>query len=293
METEQCPICHTFPAKTRNEFRKHVGGHLLQIALACIPGTDHCAEDNSSEDEDSDAVEEETKTRFEDTKRTTLLTGSLAEELIKNRIEWPPGKNSHFIPNGVTDDLLTPENIRAELIKIHGNNIARIDYYTEEIYRSRTKLFTVLITGFLEDKGGQYSIRNFIDHDVDDTDLPFSRCRGEKNNKGFELCSRGVEVPAKVMNNWSAKSKMSFYDDQWTVLAPTFESEKGEIRHYEFEPNILLPFREDYENNTSYMEAGGYSRVWPVKVVAGHQKIYIPTDTEVSFVLEIVFSLLQ
>ncbi|TAQ84989.1 hypothetical protein B7494_g6698 [Chlorociboria aeruginascens] len=51
-ETEICPFCLTYPARTQKVFASHVGRHLQEISLSALPRIDLLSGNNSDDDDD-------------------------------------------------------------------------------------------------------------------------------------------------------------------------------------------------------------------------------------------------
>ena len=222
-----------------------------------------------------------------------VVVKDLTEKLFDEGVEWPPKSAQYFYPNSVIDKLLTKDEIRAELIRRHGSRMERLDHYTAKIFKKGRKLFIILLLASLE-RGRPCSIRQLLDEGVTDANLPFHRFVVEDNE--FRLCYHGQKCSTELgskssprqmqhssvpaMSKWSKKLRSDFYRCQWLVLAPVFDVRDARTAHY-FEQNRILPFRTCYEQDPRYIRRGGYSQVFPIRIVAEHQKIYKPKRNEV------------
>ena len=130
------------------------------------------------------------------------------------------------------------------------------------------KIFAILL---LIDR--PVTIKNFIDEEVCDDDLPFSRGGNSKSGVSF-LRRRGGEV--KCLKNWSRSTVANFLKYQWAVLSPFFHSRLGpEVLHYRLQEEVILPFTE-----CESAKMGGHGEVFRVKIHRDHHS-FKETNTKV------------
>ncbi|TVY81364.1 putative L-type lectin-domain containing receptor kinase VI.1 [Lachnellula suecica] len=208
-------------------------------------------------------------------------TGSILQEaLIDARHEWPPDQNSYFIPVDSLEDLLSVDTITAELegYQLDSTTTGSNQHLAQLISINASKLFAILVCLGLGE-----SIRQFLDEDITDKDLPFKRL-DETETTGTpkkRLCSRlRRNKPIKCMESWGRQRIRNFDREQWYVLAPVFNNcEDVGVPHYDFGKNQVLPFLKDGEQSDQVKE-GGYSTVWEIKIHPAHQKLHHNADSE-------------
>lgn len=222
---------------------------------------------------------------------------NLTDRLLSAQIEEPYGSNSYFIPVDVLDKLLLKPNIRQHLRKIFPTmDKESLEFYAESICSTSKKLFAVLICTL---SGAQSrAICNFIQEGINDTDLPFERLYlndRPANSSGryqmYTLAKKEHEASCtfpihtlcgiNTVSNWPRDQVQSFCRDQWLVLAPIFESTPGtDPPHRSFPESVVLPFTEDWENDSAAVKFGGYSEVWAIRIHPAHQQL-LPTSRSV------------
>lgn len=141
------------------------------------------------------------------------------------------------------------------------------EHTVKAIWKSAPKLFAILVCL----KRGNL-ITDFLDEEIDDTDLPFVRSDNTARSGHFKLCSKKTpDQPIKCMTSWDQARVNDFGRDQWCMLAPIFEY-TDEIEHYDLEDNCVLPWVEDEERSDQAIE-GGFGSVWKIAIHPAHQQI--------------------
>lgn len=225
---------------------------------------------------------------------------TLAEKLLSAQIEHPYGSNSYFIPIDQLENLLVETNIRQELRKIFPTmDEEKIEFYTHCISSSSRKLFAVLLCTSSGAQGNQSrAICSFIEEGVTDIDLPFERLYPSHpdnpalslNQAIFTLARKPHASSSKELGHtplvgfnavlrWPRLEVQNFSREQWLVLAPVFEGPPGTTPlDLCFQNSIVLPFKEDGENDEELLKFGGYCEMWPVRIHPAHQKLLTPTS---------------
>lgn len=171
-----------------------------------------------------------------------------------------------------------------------------LEFYASEICRARKRLFAILLCGWGARSKCCKTILELVKEGVTDADLPFERVHLTESEssrrdarRSYKLCVKGGHAKCtssnhrcvvRALQDWPQPEIDNFSRDQWMVLSPVFDKVAGQIRHYDFDDRILLPFKEDYRG--TQLLQGGYSEVWPVRICAGHQMIYQSPNPQVS-----------
>jgi hypothetical protein len=191
---------------------------------------------------------------------------TLRDDLCDARIEWPRNNNKYFIAVEDLRRLITVDSISAELARCNAEfgNHERGQKIMEKISQVAWKLFAILVY-----VGQSHRIIDFLDENIDDTDLPFVRSEETSTSVKFKLCSKkSPRQPIKCMLLWNQRLVNDFGRDQWCMLAPIFEY-TDEIEHYELDDNCVLPW---IERSGRAINEGGYSTVWKVVIHPAHQR---------------------
>jgi serine/threonine protein kinase len=205
----------------------------------------------------------------DDTEEDIQSERTLRHDLYDARIEWPRNKFSGFIAVEDLRRLITVDSISAELARCNADfgNHERGQKFIEKISQVAWKLFAILV--YVEQS---HRIIDFLDENIDDTDLPFVRSDENSTSGNFKLCSKkSPRQPIKCMLLWNQRLVNEFGRDQWCMLAPIFEY-TDEIEHYELDVNCVLPWIEDFERSGRAINEGGYSTVWKVAIHPAHQR---------------------
>jgi hypothetical protein len=193
----------------------------------------------------------------------------LEERLIDARWEWPEGSSGNFLPGDAIESLVTIESIEEQLTWSNlrlpfGRSRHQI---ARKILQSAPKLFCILVLI----QRSSY-IGGFLEENIDDTDLPFTRDSKTRHSGNFRLCSQQhPNQPIKVMLNWTSKWIQEFSREQWSVMAPLFK-ESDSIEHYEFDDNCVFPFIRDEERNN--VKVGGFGTVWEIDIHPAHHSFH-------------------
>ena len=165
----------------------------------------------------------------------------------------PDSKSISFIPADALDEILTFENIEAELEKLGKNELS------SHVFKHARKVFAILVhICMLED------IQKFIGEGLEDADLPLAM---SKSGDMIGQLHTGVREPKKfrTFSGWRQHVRMQFWQFQWVLLAPIF-SFPGQ--HHKFDDNIVLPYVDLGDAGL-----GAYSKVYRVKIHPAHAKL--------------------
>ncbi|OHE91939.1 protein kinase [Colletotrichum orchidophilum] len=121
-------------------------------------------------------------------------------------------------------------------------------------------------------------IRQFIDRDLTDDDLPFTKRPGAKDLIGRlypKSLTDGELVCWDFGSQWHRSDWTAFNTYQKKMRSPFFllEDSRNRIPHYDLEAGTVLPFIKDYGPK----ETTRYSQVRRVKIHPGHFKVYNDT----------------
>jgi hypothetical protein len=207
-------------------------------------------------------------------------TSPLEDQLGRARLDWPEYSTQYFLPADAIDSLITIESIEKEImwrnIKLqHGQSHFQV---ATRVLRSAPKLFCVLVI-----LRRAYYIGEFLEENLDDTDLPFVRDNKNRRSGHFRLCSRlHPQKPLKSMSHWTPKEIQDFSREQWSVMTPMFEG--GElIKHYEFGDNCVFPFTRDEERRQ--IKVGGFGSVWEIEIHPAHHSFHSKVGNSLSTLL--------
>jgi len=215
--------------------------------------------------------------------------------LVNERVPWPPGGNTSFIPcDCLGENTFTNAIVRDKLCKEFPaeEEEQRILKDTRYICANAKKIFSILLYGF-EGYGERVrDIRKFVDEGICDSDLPFIRIPRKKqepgsyNNINYWLCTNDHEKKCggkhnekcsiQAMASWTPRALENFFTTQWMVQVPVFRKTNGDIPHQDFDQNAIMPYVEDFEKEAI---KGGFSKVWKVKIHPAHQDLYDPKVT--------------
>jgi hypothetical protein len=210
----------------------------------------------------------------------------LSDMLINEQVEWPPGRNTFFIPcDRLGDNKFTHVMVRDELRKVFPakEEEERVLEDATYICANAKKIFSILLCGFGESKKRVRDIRKFVDERISDSDLPFIQVPRKEQEPGnykkinYWLCTNdhgkkcvgkhNENCSVQAMASWSTRELENFFTTQWTVLAPVFRKIDGDIPHQDFDINVIMPYIEDFEREAII---GRFSRVWKVKIHPAH-----------------------
>ncbi|TVY19984.1 Cyclin-dependent kinase 2 [Lachnellula arida] len=217
---------------------------------------------------------------------TPAWLDTLQDDLLNCQKESPPGSTRYFVPINMMKSLVTRSKVEAALQNIYprmAEDRMLLKRYSESINLRSKRVFAILIT---EGSIFREAIKEFVDEGITDDDLPFYRAYNE-DESSFVLCKEKHKLCKKenhqlcgiqVMSKWSQRSRMEFDRVQWFFQAPEFRKSPGEIPYFEFHDNVVMPFLKDYEHDSEFFRAGGYSQVWPVQIDRAHQNLVDTTD---------------
>lgn len=198
-----------------------------------------------------------------------------------------------FWPFDLLCQLLTRDRIVAALRTegSHAINGSKIDYYVDMIgpvYKSTADIPTdgdpcrptlepkrwlkILAILVLLDKLD--SVKEFIDNDVSDNDLPLRRGPGETLRDSFCLFKHdGDTEPPACFRQWRLSEMEYFYDAQWRVHVPFFEFQRGEhVMHYDLPSRTIFPWRSESMSDDREPYSGGFGTVRRVEMYpSSHQ----------------------
>jgi hypothetical protein len=220
---------------------------------------------------------------------STATAVELAGALSDEKKEWPPNRNTYFIPNSEVRHYVTKETVRKVLEEIYPRwNDRELDQASVRICTEAPKLFAVLLFCG-PDESFCSKIMDFLAANVTDENLPLVRIPLESSRytlatKEHKACQRNhpgnCEIP--ILSEWTARIIADLCRDQWLVLAPVFRSYDDYVRHYELDNSTIFPYLKDKEHDLGAVKIGGYSRVWGVKIHPAHQFLLPLTDSWVS-----------
>lgn len=261
------------PASEDGDPRFGTGAQLRGLKVRSAASSSyHADSDISTLDRNSQATPEtggqvsDVSQNFERISRTDSgHESTLREKLCDIRRERPPGSHKYFIPADDLEHLLTADAISIEL-QAQGLSEDRARSYSEDILKSARKLFAILVYVRQGEK-----VLEFLEEDIEDSDLPFIRSDMDPKAKDYKLCSsRRPGQPIKCMENWSRHLVEDFGRDQWWMLVPIFEYHEG-IEHYDLQDNCVLPWVEDEESGDREIQ-GGFGSVSKVAIHQAHQR---------------------
>lgn len=136
--------------------------------------------------------------------------------------------------------------------------------------RSFKKIFSLLA---LVDKLSD--IRNFIDENIDDNDLPLVKVYPRDSNLftlGSCVSSDDHVLPIACLSRWAPATIRVFEEWQWSTLTPTFQcGEPKNTTHSRLSDDMPLPFTADSQDGTEDKSIqGGYSTVFKVTIHPSH-----------------------
>lgn len=207
--------------------------------------------------------------------------GNMKRKLCAAKVEWPVGRNSHFIPVSNFNEIMQLPDIEEELESVFPGETDTIRKSVAlKTYLSAKQLLAILVCG------GQQSIfLDLLEEDVTDKDLPFTRIDGPSIPGGYarkfklarkdhsscqsmDHASCGIQALEKLDD---PEDRTAICRNQWLVLAPIFRKmeDSRRILHLELDIACILPFTEEKKEE---LKQGGYSDVWPVQIHPAHQE---------------------
>ncbi|KAE9370832.1 kinase-like protein [Stipitochalara longipes BDJ] len=215
--------------------------------------------------------------------RPITATRQLVRDLAYKSHEWP-GRNRYFLPINEHQHFLKEEVVRTVMREAYPElDNYKLNKATRHICAHARKLFLILLyCGFCS------TIRDFLNDDVTDEDLPFARVYssgardsnwtlGKKKHKNCQRNHDG-DCGLSALTSWKRMEIIALGRDQWLVLAPIFSIYNDHIKHYDLEETTVLPYVRDQELEDGGMKSGGYSEVWGVKIHRAHQYLLPPSS---------------
>lgn len=180
-----------------------------------------------------------------------------------------------FFPISDLEQVVTRTTARQEL-----GNIPDLDAILDHIFLPRkvsdhkTRAFKIFVILILV--GKPEAIRDFIDEETYDLDLPFERPTAEKTLKSRNHYIRNTQIPGRshseitTFRRWAAKDLDIFVEKQHAVCVPIFDfdSQPGApVSHYNLHGQTIIPYIENEEHG---LRSEGRSDVWRVKIHPAH-----------------------
>lgn len=201
----------------------------------------------------------------------------LVKELYSRRIEWPPRRNSYFIPVDNINELINERSVHDEL-KAMCPQMRQEDLknLAKSICRTSRRLFGILIIC----KVNFSDIRLILDSNHTDRDLPFQRIYSDNSTSepdgdtrytlgsNCNLDETNDHAGCKIgpLGKWEKRDVEDLDRNQWTFLSPFFEY----MTHQDLGESSIMPFIIDKEGSPRDLKSGGYSEVWPVEIHPAH-----------------------
>jgi len=169
------------------------------------------------------------------------------------------GKRS-FIPPGVLEALFSREYVERRLKVLWPGEPHAVKRDADIIHRSFRgqkswrKIYAILT---VLDKGDE--IFEWLKFQVSDQNLPIYL-------SGSNHPDRAIQ---HLTQDWTVRAKKDFNNDQWAINVPTFfRQPHGDIPHYEFDPDVILPFvaPRDGEGGQHPEMSGGYGIVQCIEI---------------------------
>lgn len=181
-----------------------------------------------------------------------------------------------FYPISDLEEVVTRTRVRQEL-----SNLSDLDgtldkiFVPRKIHDHKTRVFKIFVILTLMGKPG--AIKDFIDDDIYDLDLPFERATTEGTPKARDQYLRNPQIPRRGSHNeigifkrWGAEDVENFMEKQHAVCVPIFDfdTQPGAlVSHYHLHGKTILPYIHNGENGARGM---GRSDVWKVRIHPAH-----------------------
>ncbi|KAI9857183.1 MAG: hypothetical protein M1813_008545 [Trichoglossum hirsutum] len=250
---------------TPEQFRKHLGDHMVQLALFSLPRVYGEEEDAASNAAKPDAEIEEypqsNVTPSCSSANSLTTASSLKRQLYNARRESPLDSPRFFVPKSAQESLITRPVIKS-IIQEEQQEIEEeeADRYARETCQSARQLFAIL--AFIG-KGSE--ICPLLNEAVSDKDLPLV---DDTSTPELYTLQRKTGIHIKTLEKWKERDLSNFYRIQWCMVAPVFEYHN----HYELEDNTILPFISFEFNGKPWY--GGYSEVCPRRLHPAHHSFW-------------------
>lgn len=200
-------------------------------------------------------------------------------------------ERGEFLPKGMLCSLVNATSVAEELNHTLTFTPEEVQSYTEKIcsetevtrrsklkIKSYRKIFALLVV-----IDSTKSIRQVLDEDVSDLDLPLTlvKYHGIAGLCRRDLASQSEGIPLESLRKpyLSLTKLKNFAEYQWKLLAPFFSQDvDSEVKHYKLNDKHILPFvpLDDMADEDTERE-GGYGKVDLVDVHPDHHNFHEDT----------------
>lgn len=208
--------------------------------------------------------------------RSNADSSSTLSELIREKSqEAVSAEKRTFYAISDLEAVVTRITARQELGDVHD-----VDEILDQIFNPRTisnhktRVFRIFV--ILTLMGKPAAIKDFIDDEIYDLDLPFERTTAEGILKNRDQYLRNRQIPGRshsevgIFKRWTAVDIESFMEKQHAVCVPIFDLNTqggAPVSHYNLHGQTILPF---IENDQHSLRSEGRSDVWSVKIHPAH-----------------------
>ncbi len=175
-----------------------------------------------------------------------------------------------FLPVSILQELINEGTVYEYIQSTTHFPPIKARKYAQTTCSKAKSLFAILV-----DLKRGAKICSFLDEGISDEDLPFRKLPHDNIHLGT---SSGRCI--KALEGWSGSELEEFVDEQWRVMAPTFE----EPEHYELGDDTLLPFmkfEQSTETEITSSNSAGYSDVYKVRIHPAHHRFQIDDESQV------------
>jgi serine/threonine protein kinase len=169
--------------------------------------------------------------------------------------------NKDFVPARCLDQIITREAIEDELrlaiatTNTEQGNVAQLEELATYVHSQCTILFSIAIHEGFEGSTLYNMMRLFEEHQWTDQKLPIEPL---VRNEVHELSRFGMP--------WDNPKIRRFYNQQWTFLAPVFNTASQARSSHDFKRTHVLPFTERHEE----LDQGSFGKVYKYTIHADH-----------------------
>ncbi|KAK1760068.1 hypothetical protein QBC47DRAFT_366332 [Echria macrotheca] len=189
---------------------------------------------------------------------------------------------SRFLPRGYLEEILTEKVVREAISErdstLDPRDIAR---YAQKVCQNPlpsqpesepTKLYRKIF-GVLALIEREADIALIIDDEsgLCDADLPLQTfaIEGTRGRKKVLCRKSNPDKPLACFSRWSLKQHVDFEREQWSLLAPFFAKEDGQVaQFYQLSENDILPWTFD----SGVLHQGGFSFISQIKIHSSHYR---------------------
>lgn len=220
----------------------------------------------------------------------STLLDQIQAAVNSNPLRSKVSRRTDFLPYKQLKILVNPETVSKEFSVIEGSLRERLKFWktstraVEEeagiicagsssglhtptvvapLQKSYRKIFCVLIL-----IGRPGNIRQFIDEEVCDADLPLNPHLkiGKKKTKILFMCrSSAPDCGLRCFQGWKQKLLRDFETSQWTFLAPIFTRGIDKpVKHHELPEKSILPYIDER------LHVGGRGKIFKIKIHPDH-----------------------